>query len=89
VQDFKKHFSKNYKMEIPFIGKRADVLNKKAAFAYFNNKHDLAEQLWAKAIHSSNQHYYSCFNLGMKRFLEGTITADALRSEFEDDVFEH
>jgi hypothetical protein len=30
-------------MEVPFIGKRADVLNKKAVFAYFNNKHDLAE----------------------------------------------
>ena len=36
IQDYKKHFNKNYKMEIPFVGKRVDVLNKRACVAYFN-----------------------------------------------------
>lgn len=36
IQDFKKHFNKNYKMETPFVGKRADVLNKQACVTYFN-----------------------------------------------------
>ena len=56
VSDYKKHFNKNYKMEIPFIGKKADVLNKKACVAYFNRRKkdnpeeddddDESNQLW-------------------------------------------
>lgn len=36
ITDFKKHFGKNYRMENPFQGKRADNYNKKALVAYFN-----------------------------------------------------
>ena len=95
IQDYKKHFNKNYKMEIPFIGKRSDVLNKMACVRYFNNqgkKNDnveRAEDLWEKAIHQNNSHYYSIFNLGLKRFLNGEISADACRAEFEDYIFSH
>lgn len=48
IQDYKKHFNKNYKMEIPFVGKRADVLNKQACVAYFNagKERNLATTLW-------------------------------------------
>jgi len=34
-------------------------------------------------------HFYSCFNLGMKRFQYGEISASQLRADFSDDVFEH
>ena len=37
IEDYKKHFDKKtYKMERPFIGKRADVCNKLAAIHYYN-----------------------------------------------------
>lgn len=89
IQDYKKHFNKNYRMEIPFVGKRADVLNKQACVSYFNTRKEHAEELWAKAINASNQHYYSCFNLGMKRFHHGEVASAALRADFGDDVFAH
>jgi hypothetical protein len=38
IQDYKKHFDKNYRMEMPFIGKRADNLNKRACVKYFNGE---------------------------------------------------
>lgn len=38
IQDYKKHFNKNYRMEVPFIGKRADNLNKRACVEFFNDK---------------------------------------------------
>lgn len=50
IQDFKKHFNKNYRMEIPFVGKRADMLNKKACVAYFDGKRDEAHEYWMKAV---------------------------------------
>jgi len=89
IQDFKKHFNKNFRMESPFIGKRADSYNKKALVAYFNGKDEVAEELWNKAINTSNSHFYSCFNLGMKQFHGGEVSAGRLRADFSDDVFEH
>ena len=35
IQDYKKHFDKNYRMEMQYIGKKSDVLNKKACVLYF------------------------------------------------------
>lgn len=79
-------------MEIPFVGKRADMLNKKALVAYFKGSADDQQQageFWSKAINSSNQHFYSCFNMGMKSFWNGEVSGGQLRADFSDDVFEH
>jgi len=89
VQDFKKHFNKNYKMEFPFVGKRADMLNKNACVSYFNGKVELATEQWLQAVNSNNMHYYSCFNLGMKRFRYGEVSQGMMRAELGDDVFIH
>lgn len=90
VQDFKKHFNKNYKMEVPFVGKRADVLNKQACVAYFSSaRTDQATALWHKALQANNQHFYSCFNLGIKMFLHAEASAGTLIADFGDDVFCH
>jgi hypothetical protein len=61
-------------METPFVGKRADVLNKQACVTYFNGNAEKSEKLWLKAINSNNQHYYSCYNLGMMRFRYGEVS---------------
>lgn len=93
IQDFKKHFNKNYRFANPFVGKKADVLNKVACVKYFNFEAkretviEEAENLWKKAIMSYNQHYYSCFNLGMSKFLRGEFDIDQLIADFNDDVF--
>lgn len=76
-------------MEVPFVGKRADMLNKKALVAYFKGSTEQAGQYWSKAINSSNQHFYSCFNMGVKQFWNGEVSGKALIADFSDDVFEH
>ena len=76
-------------MEIPFVGKRVDVLNKRACVAYFNGQTDNATELWMKAGNTNNQHYYSVYNLGMKRFRFGEVSQGALRTELADTVFMH
>jgi serine/threonine protein kinase len=89
IQDFKKHFNKNYRMEKPFVGKKADMLNKRACVAFFNKEFEKAQKLWSEAVNNSDQHFYSCFNMGMKQFLNAEITSDQLLADFSDDVFEH
>lgn len=75
------------------MGKKADVLNKLACVKYFNFEAkretviEEAEKLWKKAIMSYNQHFYSCFNLGMSKFLRGEFDIDQLIADFHDDVF--
>ena len=71
IQDYKKHFNKNYKMEIPFVGKKADVFNKRACVAYFSREKDskqLSEKLWREALAANSDHFYSCFNFAVSEF---------------------
>lgn len=63
-------------MEVPFIGKRADCLNKNACCLYFDGEYEKAGAMWSKAINTSNQHFYSCFNLGLKQFINGEVSAN-------------
>jgi len=94
---------------MPYIGKKSDVLNKKACVLYFQpskrqsnhiknksewddleaKRKEQANQLWVKAISINNTHFYSLFNLGVKKFHFGEITAEHLLTEFNDDVFMH
>ena len=50
IKDYKKFFSRPfYKMEIPVIGKRTDVSNKKAIMALSRGEEDLAMKYWEEA----------------------------------------
>jgi hypothetical protein len=47
IREFKKYFQKTfYKMENPFVGKKADVLNKKGIVAFFNREQEKAVESW-------------------------------------------
>lgn len=55
LREYKKFFNKTfYKMESPFIGKRADMLNKKAVVAFYHRRHEEARKLWEDAIRCAN-----------------------------------
>ena len=44
-------------MEHPFIGKRADVLNKKAVFALTRNEEGEALNLWEESLAMKDDHF--------------------------------
>ena len=61
-------------MEQPFIGKRADVLNKQGVVAFFNKKTELAVSLWEQAIKLSEGHFDALTNYSMFLWPTGQIS---------------
>lgn len=58
IREYKKYFQKSfYKMETPFIGKRADVLNKKGIVSFFHRRQEEAVSFWAEALQLSDRHF--------------------------------
>jgi hypothetical protein len=50
ISEFKKFFSRTFfKMETPFIGKKADVMNKRGTVALFNRNEEEAMRFWFEA----------------------------------------
>jgi hypothetical protein len=48
IREYKKFFQKPiYKMETPFVGKKADVYNKRGIVALFHNKEGEALHWWS------------------------------------------
>ena len=41
-------------MEKPFVGKKADSLNKRACVAFFNKEFEKSQKLWSEAINNSD-----------------------------------
>jgi hypothetical protein len=44
-------------METPYIGKRADTLNKKAIVAFFRKRAEDAVILWKEALELNDRHF--------------------------------
>jgi hypothetical protein len=89
LREYKKYFQKQfYKMETPFIGKRADVLNKQAVVAFFHNKKEEARKLWEDALKQTERHLDAQTNLSIYKWSLGEISDQELMYELEE-VFEN
>ena len=75
-------------MENPFIGKRADVLNKKGIVSFFHKRQEEAVSFWAEALNLSDRHFDAKTNLSMQQWSTGQISDDRLLQELESFVFE-
>lgn len=63
IKDYLKFFQRPfYKMELPVVGKRADVCNKKAIMALSRGDEDLALQLWEEALAMNEEHFDTLIN---------------------------
>jgi hypothetical protein len=51
-----------YKMELPVIGKRADVCNKKAIMALSRGEDELALKFWEEALNMKDAHFDTQIN---------------------------
>ena len=89
IREYKKFFNKEYyKMENPFMGKRADVLNKRGIVSLFHGgKEGDALHYWAEAQKLKDRHYDSRWNYCMHRWSSGVISDDELKQELAGYVF--
>jgi hypothetical protein len=84
IKDYKKFFMRPfYKMELPVIGKRTDVCNKKAIIALSRGEDDEALRLWEEAIKMKDEHFDSKMNFLMYKWRTGTISDDELVSSLQ------
>lgn len=75
IREYKKFFQKPfYKMEQPYVGKKADVFNKKGIVALFNNKEGEALKCWSEARILSDRHFDSQCNFCLYRWSTGRIS---------------
>ena len=74
-------------MENPFIGKRADVYNKRGIVALFSNQEQLAQHWWNQALELSDKHFDSQCNYSMHRWNNGSTSDAQLLAEMEEFVF--
>ena len=74
-------------MEAPFVGKRADVFNKKGIVALFHDKEGEALHYWSEARILSDRHFDSQCNFCMHRWSTGRISDQQLLEEMEEFVF--
>jgi len=61
-------------MEQPFLGKRADVLNKRGTVAIFNRNENEAIRFWSEAKNLNERHFDSTCNYIMYMWSTGRIT---------------
>jgi len=75
IAEFKKFFTRSfYKMADPFVGKKADIFNKRGTVALFNRKEEEALNYWGEAKMLNDRHFDSTCNYVMYRWSSGRIT---------------
>jgi hypothetical protein len=75
IVEFKKFFqSAFYKLETPFVGKKADVLNKRGTVALFNRNEQEAIRFWQEARQLNEAHFDSHANYGMFMWTTAKVT---------------
>ena len=74
-------------MENPFVGKKADVFNKKGIVALFHDKEGEALTWWSQARLLSDRHFDSQCNFCMHRWSTGRISDAQLIAEMSEFVF--
>lgn len=88
IREYKKFFQKPiYKMENPFVGKKADVYNKKGIVALFHDKEGEALHWWSQARLLCDRHFDSMCNFSMHRWSTGYISDEQLIAELDEFVF--
>lgn len=75
IKEYLKFFQKPfYKMELPVIGKRVDVCNKKAVMALSRLEDDLALKYWEEALSMNEDHFDTQVNYLVYKWREANIS---------------
>ena len=88
IQEFKRFFARTfYKMEQPFFGKKADVMNKRGTVALFNRDTETAMAYWEQAKRLNDKHFDSTCNFVMYEWSTGRITDSQMMDQLSEFVF--
>lgn len=74
-------------MEIPVVGKRADVCNKRAIMALCKGDEETALKLWEEALSMKDQHFDTKLNYLIFQWRNAHISDDELLAELQNDFF--
>ena len=74
-------------MEIPVIGKRTDVYNKKAIMALSRGESDLALKYWEDSQSMKEEHFDTTLNYLTYKWRCGMISDDELMEKLSEGVF--
>lgn len=74
-------------MEQPFIGKRADVCNKKACIALAKGNEEQALEHWNTAINMKDHHFDSHVNLLLYKWRTGLATDEEVTTIIKEERF--
>lgn len=74
-------------MEYPYVGKKADVCNKRGIVALFHGKEEDAIKYWSDAKILCDRHFDSAANFAIYRWSTGQITDGQLMAELDEFVF--
>ena len=74
-------------MELPVIGKRVDVCNKKAVMALCRFEDDLALKCWEEALSMKEEHFDTQINYLIYKWKEANISDDELLEELNKDSY--
>lgn len=89
IVEFKKFFQRAfYKLETPFVGKKADVLNKRGTVALFNRNEQEAIRFWQEARQLNEAHFDSHANYGMFMWTTAKVTDSQMMQSLADFVFQ-
>lgn len=88
MKDYLKFFQRPfYKMELPVIGKRADVCNKRAIMAICRGEEDVALKLWEEALNMKDQHLDTKLNYLIFQWRNAHISDEDLLTELSSEFF--
>mmetsp|Transcript_10619 Transcript_10619/g.10701 ORF Transcript_10619/g.10701 Transcript_10619/m.10701 type:complete len:238 (-) Transcript_10619:807-1520(-) len=87
MKEYKKFFNRHfYKMEQPQIGKRADVLNKKAVFLMCKGHEEEGLRLWDEALNMKESHFATKINFILYRWKSGQLSDGELVEEIQNNL---
>lgn len=75
-------------MEMPIVGKKADVINKRGVIALFNKEEETAMRYWCEARHVNIRHFDSTCNYVLYRWSTARIDDNKMMSELSEFVFD-
>lgn len=89
IREYKKFFQKPfYKMEHPYVGKKADVFNKRGIVSLFHGDEGAAIRYWSEARMLCDRHFDSAANFCIYRWSTGRISDSQLMAELSQFVFD-
>ncbi len=73
-------------MDFAYVGKRADLMNRRGILALYNKDEDRAMNFWAEGLHINDRHFDCKLNFVLHRWSTAKINDQQMLRELEQFV---